>query len=156
MKKLVSLLLVFFLFQACASAVMPDLSGLTYDELVQLKSMINLEIWQREEWQEVTVPQGVWIVGEDIPAGTWTVKCAEYVGFSSIEWGDRMGDNGHSISWFGKYRDDEDLVGNLYKTEFPSFPLTYTFTARDGDYVVISLGDMIFMPFHGKPDLGFK
>ena len=51
-----------------------DLSGLTYNELVELKDQINLAIWECDEWQEVEVPQGIWKVGEDIPAGHWTIR----------------------------------------------------------------------------------
>ncbi len=53
-----------------------DLSGMSYEELVVLKDRINLAMWECDEWQEVTVPEGVWTVGEDIPAGHWTIRAA--------------------------------------------------------------------------------
>lgn len=140
-----------------------DLSSLSYDELVSLKDQINLAIWNSQEWQEVTVPQGVWLVGEDIPAGTWTVKCAD-IGRDSymmkecdFSWGEYLDDEGHSIRWKGRY----DLV-TIYNPNHPQYTegqLTeYTFTVKNGDYIVISeaYNKAIFTPYAGKPSLGFK
>lgn len=156
MKKLVSLLLVFLLFPAFASAVLPDLSGLTYDELVQLKSMINHEIWQREEWQEVTVPQGVWIVGEDIPAGTWTVKCSPNYNSVFFEWGDTLKPNGQSIDVRSERFDYLVIFNPDSPDHIEGSRVSYTFTVYDGEYIVVSTAPVVFMPYHGKPILSFK
>lgn len=140
-----------------------DLSGLSFDELVALKDRINLAIWNSQEWQEVTVPQGVWIVGEDIPAGTWTVRCAD-IGHNDymmkecdFSWGEKLSENGKSIMWSGRY----DLVSiyNPNHKQYKDGQLTeYTFTVNDGDYIVISeaYNKAVFTPYAGKPSLGFK
>ncbi len=81
-----------------------DLSGMTYDELVALKDQINLAIWNSEEWQEVEVPQGVWEVGADIPAGKWEIRplqgatTAIYTGTRLSETGTPLGGRGVA-SW---------------------------------------------------------
>ena len=74
MKRFFCLLFVLVLLPVVSFADLPDLSGLSYDELVQLRDKINLAIWNSEEWQEVTVPIGVWVVGEDIPVGHWSIS----------------------------------------------------------------------------------
>lgn len=49
----------------------------TFDELHFIQQLINEEIHSRPEWKEVTVPAGVWIVGEDIPAGNYSITATE-------------------------------------------------------------------------------
>ena len=140
-----------------------DLSGMSYDELVALKNKINLAMWNSEEWQEVTVPQGVWIVGEDIPVGTWTVKCADVSRDSysltdcDFQWGQYLSDNGQYIEWKGRY--DVTNIYNPNNKYYKEGQITeYTFTAEAGYYVVIRDHGCpaVFSPYTGKPDLGFK
>lgn len=128
-----------------------DLSALTWDELVDLKAQITLEQMARDEWQEVEVPQGVYVVGEDIPVGKWTVRCK--TGYSCyFQFGETLRENGHDISWQGIH----DLV-YIYKSAGDDGRLTeYTFDAAEGYYIVISDSPATFTPFAGKPDLGFK
>ena len=47
---------------------------MSYDELKALQAQISAEIVTRPEWKEVTVPAGDWIVGEDIPEGTYSIR----------------------------------------------------------------------------------
>ena len=76
MKRFISVLLLLCLLNVQAIAEI-DLSGLTFDELVELRQKCQLEMMSRSEWKEVQVPQGVWEVGKDIPAGDWIIKCAD-------------------------------------------------------------------------------
>ena len=71
MKRTLCIILAFVLVLTLAPAAFADvdLSGMSFDELVALKDQINLALWNSADWQEVTVPQGVWQVGADIPAG---------------------------------------------------------------------------------------
>lgn len=154
MKKLLSMVLAlilagFLVLTACAESV--DLSALTWEELLELKARITLEQLTRDEWQEVEVPQGVYVVGEDIPAGKWTVKCKK--GNSCyFEYGEVLSDDGHSIKSEGTY----DWV-YLYKEAGEDGKQTeYTFEAKEGSYIVIERSPVTFTPFTGKPDLGFK
>lgn len=135
-----------------------DLSKLSYDELVALKDQINLAIWNSQEWQEVTVPQGVWKVGEDIPAGTWTVTCDDSWRYSRIYWGELLADNGQEIVFAYDMRYDYRSVYNPYHKHYEvgDGETSYTFTVRDGDYIVIEKAPAVFTPYAGKPSLGFK
>lgn len=139
-----------------------DLSGMSYDELVELKDQINLAIWNSEEWQEVEVPQGIWHVGEDIPAGKWTVKCAPYTSSymmkeADISWGESLNDAGTGISWNGRH--DDAIIYNPDHEDYKEGSITQcTIDVLEGDYIIISdyYNSVIFMPYSGKPSLGFK
>ena len=85
MKKLVTLCLsLLLLMPVCASASDVDLASMSFDELVALKEGILEEIVSRPEFKEVTVPTGVYIVGEDIPVGAYTVTLKSN-GFGEVE-----------------------------------------------------------------------
>lgn len=139
-----------------------DLAGMSFDELIALKDQINLAIWNSEEWQEVTVPQGRWIVGEDIPAGKWTVKCANigldnpYMAFTFISWGEKLDEDG-DISYMDRY--GSEFIYNPNSKYYGEGAITETtIEFFDGDIVDIgnSNNQAVFMPYTGKPSLGFK
>lgn len=153
MKKLISCLCVFALVLTLAPAAFAewDLSGLSFDELVALKDQINLAIWNSAEWQEVTVPQGVYQVGADIPAGKWTIRPVSGKA-SIIKTGVSTKDGGASVKADYSeniYAPDSIMYKNGSRTEL-------TIELSDGQYVEISVGSVIFTPYSGKPSLGFK
>lgn len=157
MKKLVSLFLaVVLVLPALALADLPDLSGMSYDELVQLKDKINLAMWNSQEWQEVTVPIGVWTVGEDIPVAHWSISLSPD---SSAKWA------------VIKYCDMLDASGtdsgNMFDCKIYAYldvaspdndryPQTIDLNLVPGTYIIIENGSVVFTPYSGKPDLGFK
>lgn len=162
MKKLICIILVICLFPVICFAE-TDLSSLTYDELVALKDQINLAIWNSKEWQEVTVPQGIWEVGKDIPAGTWTVRCADVnrsdylMNECHISVGKTKPESGTYFSYSDRKEDQE--IYNPKHERYEKGELTeYTFTLIDGDIVIIqpTYAPAVFTPYAGKPDLGFK
>lgn len=73
MKKLLAIILVLCSIVAFASAE-TDLASMPFDELYALRHKVDAEIMSRPEWKEVTVPAGQWTVGEDIPAGTYSIS----------------------------------------------------------------------------------
>ena len=163
MKKIVSLLVVLVMVSSFAISYADiDISGLSYEELVALKDKINLAIWNSKEWKEVEVPQGDWIVGEDIPAGKWTVKCAKKDTSSSVmsecdmEWGFYDKEN----QFLNCYGDGGGYV-NLYNPENRNYDegkvTEYTIELVEGMMVRIkpSYAPAIFTPYAGKPSLGF-
>lgn len=140
-----------------------NLSNMSFDELVALKDQINLAIWNSQEWQEVTVPHGVWKVGEDIPAGTWTVRCADtsqsqmMLAECKLEWGEGLKDNGKSVLFSGRW--DKVSIYNPNNKYYKEGQLTeYILTVQEGDYVIINdaYNVAVFTPYSGKPSLGFK
>lgn len=77
--KRIALFLVFLLVVSSVpctvSAERIDFSGLSLDGLIMLKTWINEEIAERtKNDKEVCVPVGEYIVGADIPVGTYTIS----------------------------------------------------------------------------------
>ena len=154
MKKLITLLLIAaLLLPAAALADLPDISGLTYDELVQLKDQINLAMWNSEEWQEVTVPAGVWKVGESIPAGHWDIRIVGH-GMTTVWYCEQVDEVGDPVCWGAKYK-----YKYLTSEDFNAFNETYNhvvdFDVQDGWYLIFDK-EVTFSTYTGKPDLGFK
>ena len=154
MKRIICILLLVCI-TSFASAESIDISGLSYEELVALKEKINLAIWNSKEWQEVIVPQGIWKVGEDIPAGSWTVRCA--AAFTAvIEFGPDLDETGNDIKYQTR-RGRCTIESPEYRHYKEHVSIEeYSFTVYDGEYIQIVNCDVIFTPYSGKPDLGFK
>lgn len=76
MKRVISILvlLLFISVPFGVTAERIDFSGLSLDGLIMLKTWINEEIAARtQNGKEVCVPVGEYIVGADIPAGSYSV-----------------------------------------------------------------------------------
>lgn len=155
MKKLIAMLCVMVIMPFAALAEI-DLSGMSYDELVSLKDKINLAIWESQDWQEVTVPQGIWLVGKDIPAGHYTLTCAgEYAYIKIGDVLDEMGkdiDHRASKTYYGVVITSPNWSKFEPHNDLPSDDINLT----EGLYVYIEDGDVIFSPYAGKPSLGFE
>lgn len=144
MKKLFCLILTGILIMSAALAEEIDLSGLSLRELEALRNRCLLEMFSRDDWQEVSVPQGVYKVGVHIPAGTWTVQCKNGY-FTTIEWGDRLGANGHQVDLTDRCDYTSVYNPNNERTD-PSERISYTFTVRNGDYIIIDYAPAVFTP----------
>ena len=153
MKRFFPVFLAAVLLISCAAADPVDLSVMSFDELVQLRDQLNLAIWNSQEWQEVTVPAGVWIVGQDIPAGHWTVRPlpGDYV---NVTYFDRLDKYGKSVGlgwrgWGGTLtaRGEGDITFGE--------PTQVDLEMEEGMFFKCN-HSVIFTPYAGKPDLGFK
>lgn len=154
MKRLIAVLILLLSLPIAVQADV-DLSAMSFDELVALKDQINLAIWNCQEWQEVLVPQGLWQVGVDIPAGHWTIKAADGA-FSSVRYGDTL-DESNDIS----YHSSGYIYEYIYSPTCSIFDENsdksqIDIDMKDGCYVQISSGSCVFSPYSGKPSLGFS
>ena len=159
MKKPLALILIVALAVPAIALADIDLSGMTFDELVTLREQLNLAIWNSQEWQEVTVPAGVWEIGKDIPAGHWTVRPVDGV-FMTFWYGDQLNsaktdkadrwnyDTGAYLILSSKKKKDGSWKDDDEQHEID-------IDMKEGFYIVINAA-VIFTPFTGKPDLGFK
>ena len=156
MKKVIMIvvLLIFTVSSACAE--IPDISGLSYDELVQLKNSINLAMWQSEEWQEVTVPVGVWIVGEDIPVGHWSISLSPEASgkWASVKYCDLLDETGTDAA--NRYDCKIYAYLDVAAPTNDRYPQVIDLDLKPGTYIIIGNGSVVFTPYSGKPDLGFK
>lgn len=153
MKRLFILFLTTLILAGSAAADPVDLSGMSFEDLVALKDRINLAIWNSQEWQEVTVPAGVWVVGEDIPAGHWTIRPLpnDYVNVTYFDRLDQFG-TGVGQGWLGwggtlTSRGEGDMTYGE--------PTQVDLVMEAGMYFKCS-HSVIFTPYAGKPDLGFQ
>lgn len=89
MKRIIALCLVAFLVFGCSLAELNDMS---FDELIDANRQIVNEIMERPEWKETAVPSGEWIVGDDFPAGTYSITAVSYTCIVTI-WDSPSKDN---------------------------------------------------------------
>lgn len=160
MKRLLVAALIASMLLSFALADGIDLSGLSFSELADLRDRCQAEMMTRDDWQEVVVPQGIWEVGTQIPAGKWVVKCYDSarddfllkecwinVGVGKPDQGLYWGDNEkYSLQIFNpnSYR---------YTGEVTEFVIDL----EVGDYVSIhpQYNKAVFSPYTGI-SLGFK
>lgn len=158
MKKLLAAILILVCVAAFATAESIDISGLSFDDLVALNEKVNLAIWSSEEWQEVTVPQGVWKVGKDIPAGKWSLTALQTKnGKAYIQYGSQLEENKNEIKY--RYlRDYVWIVSKIHERLESSDVTEYTVELRDGDYFIVdsNYGPVVFHPYTGDPAFQFK
>lgn len=118
MKKLILLVIAFSLMLSCAYA--ENLAGMTIDDLVALRNAINAEIAGRPEWKQVTVPAGQWIIGEDIPAGYYSITALDKIAIvEAAPSGSPHDDFYHVISAGGNVGKVLFVEGSIFKTNAP-------------------------------------
>ena len=92
MKRLVAVFLLLCLVTVPAVSDGVDLSKFTYDELINLRHAVDAEIISRPEWKEVTVPVGEWVIGVDIPAGSYSIELSGKKSGNVFLWGKAIKD----------------------------------------------------------------
>ena len=105
MKRLIAVLLISCMMFSAAAA--DGLSGLTFEQLLVLRQEITAEIMSRPEWKEVEVPAGTWIIGEDIPAGVYSIRSTK--GLNVV----RVVDENDDIAGLYKTFDDDEIYGRV-------------------------------------------
>ncbi len=160
MKKAICILLIFSLLISCVWAFSEsvDLSGLNIEELAALRDRCQMEMMKSDEWQEVRVPVGLWEVGKDIPAGHWSITCAldtAYMGWGTVTYCDKLKASGKEADRWGSDIYYQSQVRNPDSNASVE-ATTIDIDAVDGTFIIIEYGAMIFTPYSGKPDLGFK
>lgn len=119
-----------------------DLSTLSYEELSSLQERIIKEMISRPEYKEVIVPLGVYKVGEDIPAGKWTISGVD--GSGIVYWGKAVDEygveiaSGQLISDFTHWGDEGSIDWDLV----------------EGTYIAVTISPVKFTPYIPK-SLGF-
>lgn len=154
---------IVFIVVLCIAACVATAEGEIYSkdnlskfdiwELAALRDLCQEIIMESDSWQEVEVPQGVWWVGFQIPAGKWTV-CCKTGDFCTFSWGERLRDNEKDIDPRG--RCDYVIISNPASNYYEIGDITeYTFEVYMHEYIVIDNAPAVFTPYQGKPDLGF-
>lgn len=158
MKRIIAGVLALLLLAPAFALAEVDLSGMTFDELVALRERIDRAMWECEEWQAVTVPQGVYQVGADIPAGHWSIAAAEGQS-ASVAWGTKLNQTGTDVDvdWDDNgFYEYESIVNPSYAYYQASDRTEVDFDLKEGQYFAVQYGQVVFTPYKGKPTLGFK
>lgn len=154
MKRFTALFLL-LVFLSCSAAADPiDLSGMSFDELVALRDQLNLAIWNSQEWQEVTIPAGVWQVGVDIPAGYWTVSVSDSIQYETVRYFEKLDTVGLGPDYTG-YLFMQSIVSRDIAEYGGGLPSSVSIDMKEGWFFTCS-GSVLFTPYAGKPDLGFR
>ena len=130
-----------------------DLSGLSLADLVKLQERVTMAMWKTEEWQEVTVPAGLYKVGVEIPVGKWTITATPKASMAQVEIGNKLDDTGMGLSWAGSYESNY-LYGKESWSYNESKMNSWDVTLSDGLYIKLA-ATMIFTPYSG-PSFSFK
>lgn len=128
-KKFLSVILTLCLLLPVIALAEIDLSAMSVDELIALNKAVVMELMSRKDFKEVAVPAGEYKVGEDIPAGAYTVKAKQFAVLVTYE---KNGDYGDVYTI-----ESDSCIGKL--------------TLEEGEAVQVT-GDVIFTPYAG---LGF-
>ncbi len=112
----------------------PDLTGLTKDELHAVIQEAQSILFSTNLNEGVRVPQGTYIIGEDIPAGTYRIEISDGTGYYNVY--DKpdgfvitAGLTGpiYDISEIGKITFESGNVLELVNSTFTFFPYTGIF-----------------------------
>lgn len=76
MKRLFAMALAVIMLVIPSVLAASDLTGMTVEELIKLRTQIEAELMSREEVKSFTVPVGTYEVGVDFPAGVFSLKPA--------------------------------------------------------------------------------
>lgn len=128
----------------------PDVSGLSYLELMYMHGCVNRALWACEEWTKVEVPSGVYKIGDEIPAGRWTITPTASDDFYTIHYGTKLNRTETGI-------DSDSIVDswNISSNYSDSMRHRLDITLEEGYY--IDLGHKsTFAPYTGKPTPDFK
>lgn len=128
-KKFLSVILTLCLLLPVIALAEIDLSAMSVDELIALNKAVVMELMSRKDFKEVPVPAGTYKVGEDIPAGSYTVRAKQLAALITFE---KNGDYGDMYTI-----ESDSCIGKL--------------TLEEGEAVQVT-GDVIFTPYAG---LGF-
>lgn len=155
MKKILCLVFAAALLFSSFATAEVNVDGMSLADLLELQTEIRKAMWKTKEWQEVEVPQGVYTIGEDIPAGKWTIKPAKE-GYINIYWGDELKPSGVEISYKGDICVTERLFDPECRYYRKGDATEVSWNLADGQYIVVDDGIAVFTPYSGKPELGFK
>ena len=90
MKRLFAVLLSIVIISGSCYAADIDLSGMSTDELISLRTAIVQELIDRGDLQTAAVPAGEYTVGTDIPVGSYTITTKEILVTITINDYDQM------------------------------------------------------------------
>ena len=135
MKKILALVLVIAMCFGFAAAEI-DLSGMTFNELLELQQQVMDALWQMDEsWAHVTLESGRYIVGEDLPAGRYRLTAVE---------------GGMAVYAVGKFEESEEgLTDRWIDSDLLADPTCPGYIENMPVEVFVELEDGCFLELYG-------
>lgn len=124
------------------SAAQALVSVFSFDDIVSLKSNIDRVLFEMDDFQQVVVPEGIYTVGKDIPAGDWNIISVSGEQ-STVSYFEKLNEYKTSYDESGYYW--WDRVCNFPDYEVKSIHLEL----REGMYIRISLAPVVFSTYTG-------
>lgn len=142
MKKLIAMVTVLMLlasfFVSFAEPETIDLSTMSLEEIALLIQRAQFAMFETVDWQEVTVPAGIYQIGVDIPAGKWNVSMGK--NWARIKIGAALNDTGNEV---------DNRSDGYYSVQLNEDVSSRDITFFEGMYVEIYNASLIFRPAVG-------
>ena len=140
MKKLiVAILMLALLLPAAALADLPDISGLSHEELLELRDAVSIELKKYEADQRITLDPGIWAIGKDIPSGRWLITPADDQ-YMNLWYGDVLNESGtnagygwDSVNGYNKTMSTKKKKDGSWKD--PDYPHSVIINMKEGWYL---------------------
>ena len=133
MKRLfVGIVFVLALVSVLSVSAQYDLSGFSYTDLQNIVAQAQKEMMTRPEFQSVEVPVGLYVVGREIPAGTWTLS--------------RTGTRNPSVTTGTELSNQNEIMINLayYSVWLNDDAPVQNITLEEGKYVQVERAAVVF------------
>lgn len=149
MKRLITIFLILALILPTPSVAESVFADYSVEQLYVILSALRNELLSRSQWEEVTVPPGNYVVGEDIPAGHWTIRYTKGE-YCLIEYFKNANETGiepedilYNYNSWGIGDPENDLASIYDKTEID-------LQLINGYHLNVGLGSAVFVPFTGR------
>ena len=136
MKRFFCILFTLVFFPVFTFADLPDLSGLSRNELIELSHVVQSMLFDSSLVDGVLIPAGEYIVGVDLPAGIYRADVISDVG----------GVCAVCPSASDTRRTQEYYLGDMYGT------LTFRLTLEDRNKLIIKYNSLRLYPYTGIMD----
>lgn len=151
----------FALFALALCLVIPsvscavNLSKMSFDDLIDLRRQIELELMNRKDWQEVLVQEGIYEVGVDIPAGHWTIMAADGT-TTHVKYGNkRKTDEADIHIGSTNFRDEYLNSPNAWNYDMYEDKTQTDIDMENGSFFVVKWSSCVLVPYTGKPYFEF-
>lgn len=141
MKRFFCFLLVLVLLPVVSLADLPDLSGLSYDELLELSYLVQNMLFEQALPDGLLVPAGDYIVGADIPAGEFRADVVSDVGGYVQVYKSKSDMENSPLSYIS-----EIYLGNMWGT------LVFRLVLEEGNYLKIWGNSLRLSTYYGLAD----
>ena len=130
MKRILLVVVSLLLILGTANAAVPDLSGLSSEDLLATIQAAQAALFSAELNVGVKVPQGTYTVGIDIPAGTYRIEIVDGTGYyevytdstkSKMPYAGITGKS-YNVTEIGKLELEDGYILKLVNSSFIFFP----------------------------------